>query len=186
MATLRKAKGDFNLDKLSRGFKQEKKELPRKIGNIAEQHFRSGFRKGGGQTNESTGGWKKRKRPAPGRAILVKSGKLRRDVRLRRYSWNMIRVATSSMTSDYASIHNTGGVIDHPGGTEYGFKSVQDARRGRIQFLRTGRGYIVLGKTPAHNIPIPQREFIGRSHKLNRKIGLRIRRETNLMFKRGR
>lgn len=179
-------KGDFNIDRQLKAFMREKKTLPRILGNIAENHFKEGFRKGGGMTNESRGGWKKRKQPAPGRALLVKSGKLRRDVRLRRATFNRIVVGTSSMTGDYANIHNEGGTINHPGGTEYGFKTVQAARRGKLTFLKTGQGYMVLGKTKPHKIDIPQREFIGHSNRLNKKIKDRIYKEINEFMKHGR
>ncbi len=55
----------------------------------------------------------------------------------------------------YAAIHEFGGIINHPGGTAYGFHPVT----GRFQFLRKSdeAAAEVLGRTGPHPIPIPER-----------------------------
>jgi phage gpG-like protein len=65
-----------------------------------------------------------------------------------------------SANSPYAAIHQHGGTIHHPGGTEYGYKTKADASQGKIKFLKTGTGYMVLGKTKPHKIKIPARPYM--------------------------
>lgn len=62
--------------------------------------------------------------------------------------------------SPYAAIHQFGGVINHPGGTAYGYKTKADAKRHRVLFLKDGTGYKVLGKTRPHDIKIPARPYL--------------------------
>lgn len=60
----------------------------------------------------------------------------------------------------YASIHEYGGVINHPGGTSYGFKTKSDIAKGKIRFLKKGRGAMELGVTGPHKIKIPERSYL--------------------------
>lgn len=86
---------------------REKRILPVVIGNKVKNHFKLGFRKGGGQTDDSRGGWKPRKvNTGRRRAILVKSGNLRADLRRRETSFNRTVVGTRAV--DYSSYHNEG------------------------------------------------------------------------------
>jgi len=108
MAEFKRVTKGFDLDKKFRFFMHEKKDLPLILGNLAKNHFLEGFEKGGGQTNDSLNGWQQRVIIDGGRAILVKSGMLRRDIKLKKYSFNRIVVGTSGITQDYASVHNKG------------------------------------------------------------------------------
>ncbi len=65
-----------------------------------------------------------------------------------------------SANSPYAAIHQYGGIIKHPGGTEYGFQTKADAAKGKVLFLKKGSGYMVLGKTRPHEIEIPARPYM--------------------------
>ncbi|ROL60071.1 hypothetical protein D9V86_09880 [Bacteroidetes/Chlorobi group bacterium ChocPot_Mid] len=65
-----------------------------------------------------------------------------------------------SANSPYAAIHQFGGIINHPGGTEYGFMTKADASKGKILFLKKGSGYMVLGTTKPHKIEIPARPYL--------------------------
>ena len=124
-----------------------KKTLPLRIANDVQNHFLRGFDRGGGSTDASTGGWAPRKRSrsarerkrSVGRAILVRSGKLKADIRKRKVSFSKISVGTNSIP--YAGFINDG--------------------------------------TPR----MKQREFIGDSKVLERKIQIRIRKEMNKIFK---
>lgn len=79
---------------------------------IAEEslnHFLEGFRKGGGQTDASKGGWQRRKNDVdPGRAILVghAGGDLRRDIDVQTVTNNLIVIGTKRII--YAAVHNEG------------------------------------------------------------------------------
>ena len=70
------------------------------------------------------------------------------------------RTIAITANSPYAAIHQFGGVINHPGGTAYGYMTKADASRGRIVFLKAGKGYMVLGKTKPHKITIPARPYV--------------------------
>jgi phage gpG-like protein len=68
-------------------------------------------------------------------------------------------MAISSL-APYAAIHQFGGVIQHPGGTPYGFMSKGKAQAGKIVFLKKNSGFMVIGKTKPHQIVIPARPYL--------------------------
>ena len=107
MATFKRIKGEFNI-KTKADFNVLTRKLPILLANQIERHFELGFRQGGGQTDESRGGWKPRKAADKGRGILIKSGTLRKDVRQREARFASIRVGTSGITQRYADVHNSG------------------------------------------------------------------------------
>ena len=108
MAIFKRVSGKFKIKSKQVFNSQIKRRLPIRLAVQIEKHFREGFEKGGGQTEASKGGWKARKKEDSGRAILVKSGVLRRDVKQREAHFNAIRIATSNTTIDYAEVHNRG------------------------------------------------------------------------------
>ena len=108
MATFKRVKGRFKI-KSTQVFKREvERRLPIILAAQIERHFRQGFEKGGGQTDDSKGGWAKRKKTDAGRGILIKSGVLRRDVKQRSATFRTILVGTSNRTVAYAQVHNEG------------------------------------------------------------------------------
>ena len=167
----------FNIDEVMKSFKKEKSQLPTILGNLAKNHFVEGFRKGGGQTNKSISGWKKRNYDT-GRATLVKSGKLRRDIKVRHKSFNRIVIGTGNITSDYAKAHNEGAKM-----------TVTKKQRGFFiaQYNNSKKNKeLWKGLIGAKTITIPQREYIGHSTQLNRKIVKRIYKETDRIWKTNR
>ncbi len=127
-------KGNFDDKRIRAQIKKFKRDMPIIAANLARNHFLAGFRKGGGQTDKSKGGWRPRKGGAdPDRALLVKSGNMRGDIKIRRSTFKNVTVAVRRIP--YAQYHNNG----------------------------TGRS--------------PQREFIGRSLVLERRIDGLISRE---------
>ena len=107
--TLKRVSGKFMI-KSKADFDKVSRILPIKLAVNTEKHFRSGFEKGGGQTDASKNGWQARKSKEKGgrRGILIKSGTLRRDVKQRSATFNRIEVGTSAITVDYADVHNSG------------------------------------------------------------------------------
>lgn len=102
-----------NVPDLIKTTEKFKKTVVRKIANLAKNHYLEGFRRGGKQTDKSRNGWKERKlknKKNRGRAILVKSGNLFRDLDVRKTTFEEIVLGTSSLTEDYASVHNDGGM----------------------------------------------------------------------------
>lgn len=187
MSITLKRKGDFKLDKSVKEYSRFKKRIPNILATTTVNHFKKGFSKGGKQTNDSKSGWKPRKKvwskkEKGSRNILVKTGTLQRDIQKKQATFKSIKVGTGNITSDYAEIHNKGGVINHPGGTNYGFRTKRDASAGKISFLKSGKGYLVLGKTKAHRIPIPKREFIGDSDSLDKKNLVSLRKGLDKVF----
>lgn len=59
-----------------------------------------------------------------------------------------------------AGANEFGATINHPGGTPYGYNSAEDAKNGKVKFLKKGAGYAVLGVTKPHIIKIPERSYI--------------------------
>lgn len=59
-----------------------------------------------------------------------------------------------------ASAHEFGANISHPGGTEYGYATSDEAKKHQVRFLKKGQGYLVLGVTRPHQIVIPMRSYI--------------------------
>ncbi len=58
-----------------------------------------------------------------------------------------------------ASLH-FGANINHPGGTPYGYKTRKDMENGKVQFLKKGTGFAVIGETAPHKINIPARPWL--------------------------
>jgi phage gpG-like protein len=100
---------------------RNKRQIARIVANEALNHFLVGFRKGGGQTD--AGMWRKRKlrvrdftskspkvraraRKQVGRAILVDTGALRRDIGVRSISSRKVSIGTTRIP--YARRHNEG------------------------------------------------------------------------------
>jgi len=118
MAFYRKHGWDFSrIEKLPTEWGKFKKITPMGIANIILNWFVLGFIKGGGQTDASRGGWKPRKNNKDsGRPILVKTGKLFRDLRRRKTTFKEIIVGTSGKLP-YDDAHNEG--IGHMPKREY-------------------------------------------------------------------
>lgn len=79
--------------------------LPVKLGNEAKNHFLQSFRNQG-FTDRGFQAWKPRRTGKDGRAILVKTGNLRRSIKVGSARWE--RVAIGSYSIDYAKVHNYG------------------------------------------------------------------------------
>lgn len=125
---IKKVKGDF--PDFDSNLNQIKKTLPPILANTAKNHFIDGFKTGGGKTDQSIGGWRKRKtsgsRRDQMRPILVKTADLRSDIKKLFISFRKIVIGSQNV--NYASYINEG--------TE----------------------------------KMPQREFIGKSRYLERKL----------------
>lgn len=107
-------RGDFNLPQLKRDLRTFRRNIPRIVAEESKNHFVAAFRKGGGQTDRSRSGWKARKpartpreaRRSAGRAILVRSGNMRDDIKARTVSFRQIKINVIHIP--YAIYHNDG------------------------------------------------------------------------------
>jgi phage gpG-like protein len=165
MAKAIKIRGKYHFD--THNFKTY---APREIANTALNHFKLGFRTEGGQTNASKGGWPPRKyktkqdrRTRRKRNLLVQQGTLKRSIRKLQVS--LRRITIGSRGVPHAEIQNEGGTIQHPGGTPYIMTSA-----GPRWLKKDGNYPPGVRFTKPHPIQIPQREFIGPSDELERKI----------------
>lgn len=89
-------------------FKPQLEKIVDAMGVIAANHFTTSFRNQG-FTDESLQSWQPRKRTERSRmgnrAILVKSGRLRRSIRSKRFGFLSVKILTDV---PYASVHNNG------------------------------------------------------------------------------
>lgn len=95
---------------MARRFRRFQRELPSRVSDIAVDHFRKNFQYQGLRVGPgSTEKWEPRKdnTKGAGRAILVKTGRLRRSLKPRP-THDTARVVASA---PYAAIHNRGGRI---------------------------------------------------------------------------
>lgn len=102
---IKKIKGDLPDPK---SFKNDFKALPMRLANHAKNHFLKGFKRNGGMTNESRGGWPRRRSGSQrnrGRSILVDTGALRRSIKVYKVSHNISAVGTGI---HYGKYHNEG------------------------------------------------------------------------------
>jgi hypothetical protein len=105
--------GDFEFRRKSKQLIALKSTLPIVLANLAVNHFKEGFKKGGGQTDASSGGWKARAANSKrnlGRAILVDTGALRRDIRKGKvsFTYTEIMAGNTPKTNKYAYVNNQG------------------------------------------------------------------------------
>lgn len=164
---------------------KQKKELERMLSQFpvvmgveAKNHFVKSF-KNQGFTDETLQRWKQRKSGNNGRAILVKSGDLRRSIKV-------VRTTSDSVTlgSDlpYSKIHNEGGKIE------------KKERKGTINFklYRDGRSRFAKAKNAnfqqdaifkEHTINIPQRKFMGNSASLIRNLKDKLQKGIKRIFR---
>jgi phage gpG-like protein len=150
-------------------FKPQLNKIVEAAGVLAVTHFTKSFANQG-FTDESLSTWQPRKRSERGksRAILVKSGRLRRSLRSKRFGSLAVKIMTDV---PYARIHNDGGLIER----EFDRKILSFTSGGRFAKTKTRKNrkevsYQQQVTINAHSIRMPKRQFIGYSGQLNRKI----------------
>jgi phage gpG-like protein len=133
---------------LSQELKQLYREAPRYVGNLALQHFNDNFQQQG-FVDDTLQPWPPRHDDGgQDRAILVKTGRLRRSLRISRLSTEEVVIGTDV---PYAKVHNEGGMINVKAHN-------RRSKRGNEFAVR------------AYIYKATQRKFIGASKQLDRKI----------------
>jgi phage gpG-like protein len=152
------------------------RSAPRMMGQLAVREFVGSFRRqaftdGAGVTHA----WPKRKKAdKKGRAILVKSGRLRRSIRVTSTDSDSVTVGSDV---SYAQLHNEGGVL-------HATQNIRAHRRRRYQedevsapgarkakYVRTHIGTSdVKAHTRTLATDMPQRQFMGASKALNDEV----------------
>ena len=91
----------------ARGVVRQFTGLMKAIGNIAVNEAKENFRRQG-YMDRSLKPWKPRKKRDEGRAILVKSGALRRSIRRISVSNKRVTIGSKGKPAVYAGVHNAG------------------------------------------------------------------------------
>jgi phage gpG-like protein len=159
---------------LKERFDTVRTRLPREMAVVARNYFVDSFRRQGWYEGRTLNRWKPRKGfKDRGRAILVKSGRLRRSIRIRRAEFSDIRIATDA---PYAAAHNFGfkGIVHVRQHTRRRYAFTREKyttrsgkSRSRIKRIEAG-SYSVRSHTRRMNLP--QRQFMGDTELLNKKL----------------
>lgn len=163
------------------------KGLTRKAGAMIVDFFKESFRRQGwwDRNKEKWAERKDRKRKGKGRAILVRSGRLRRSIRVIHSTAGKVIVGTDV---PYARIHNEGGefmvtqnVSSHTrkahGRKGYTTASGRKVRRGTV------REHTVKAHGRTRKVGMPRRQFMGSSAALERRLYGLVSREVYAALK---
>lgn len=91
----------------ARGVVRQFKGIMTQIGNIAVNEAKTNFKRQGFM-DRSLKRWKPRKKPDPGRAILVKTGRLRRSISRLSTTNKRVTIGSKGKAAVYAGVHNYG------------------------------------------------------------------------------
>lgn len=155
------------------------RQMPTLVGGIAVTFFKERFKQQN-WVDVNTQPWKKRKesraqrKKNAGRAVLVKSGRLRRSIRVTRKGRDFVAVGTDV---PYAQIHNEGGRIrgtvtvkKHTRGSFY-MDEVSKPGARKEKWVKKKAGDVqVKSHSRKMNTNIPQRQFMGSSAVLRQKL----------------
>lgn len=148
--------------------------VPNIIAETATEYFKDSFSR-----KEFNGvAWTKTKQPVQRGSLMVRSGALVSSIRPSLISPDQVRISAGGPKAPYAKVHNEGGTINHPGGTAWtmipeaqGDKVLRPVWVSNTKAAATGKKY---PRTAPHQIPIPQRQFMGDSAELSQKMIDRI------------
>ena len=155
------------LRRLKEGFTEVRYRLPRIAGSKAVGFFKGNFRRRGFPMNGVLRKWPQREQPdyRPGGALLVKSGRLRRSIKITLQTQQKVAVGTNV---PYAQAHNEGADIT---GQVFvpAFRRKQHKRKvnGKTQNVAAST---VKGHNRKMNTHLPQRRFMGPSPDLMKSI----------------
>ena len=147
-------------------------QAPRMVGTMAVNFFKDRFERGGWQ-DASFKKWDARKNnktkgKTKKRAILVQTGRLRRSIRITHVLNNSVHVGTDV---PYAQLHNEGGSINTTASVR------AHTRKGK-----KGKSHAVKAHTRKVLINITQRQFMGNSDFLNRRIQMNLIHKLKQIF----
>lgn len=168
-------------------FQRVKQQLPAVLGTIAVNYFTDSFRRQGWRDFNIVP-WAKRKASAKnnrGRAILVRSARLRNSIRLQQATWARTTVATSV---PYATAHNEGytGTVQVRGHKRHIYTKHKEAYTTRKGTTRNRTARKAAGeydvKAHSRKMSLPQRQFMGDSEVMNRKFDVAVTRAVDKIF----
>lgn len=184
----------YNWGALRPRFRKVREELPLQMATVAQNFFVGSFQRQGWYdgltlkrwTPRKGEKWRRKKKGRRGnRAILVKTGRLRRSIKIRSARFQKIVIATDV---DYAAAHNYGykGTVSVRSHTRrrYGREKEEYTTKTGKQRTRTNKvvksSYIVRQHT--RKMSLPQRQFMGDSPMLDRKLNKVIERHLEYLF----
>lgn len=161
-------------------FRQVIRQLPAKMGNMAERHFKESFRAKGFDDN-GLQRWPPRKAAGRG-SLMIQSGALKRSIHRSRMTANSVTITAGDGKVPYAKIHNEGGTT-HPTVTAkmIAFAYHMSKGAGTPEQAKMWRGIAHTRKNKL-TVNIPQRKFMGRSKSLDRKTIEMIKHDINSIF----
>jgi phage gpG-like protein len=138
------------------------RDLPRLAGNTALNFFKDSWDHEGFVDHRRERWMKRKVNTGSRRRLLVKTGRLRRSLRMR-YTQRRVIISTDV---PYAKIHNEGGTIS-------GSVNVRAHKR---------RNRPVRAHTRTVNTVIPKRQFMGHSHTLDKRLELLVTRSLTQIY----
>ena len=165
-----------NLDLKTLELEQAINKLPKKVKDIGVQFFKSRFR-AQGWYDSTFMPWKARKgkdTKGKGRAILIKSGRLRNSIRGRVFGSDIV------FGSDvkYAKVHNEGGLITKHARSELFVRNRYTSGRFK-KGTSPGQGHTYKSST----YKMPKRQFMGDSAHLRKLVTRTIENTVKNVFK---
>ena len=145
---------------------EARRGLPLILKNEAVNYAMDAFKKQGWEGTPWPARSKRTK--GKGRALLVKTGRLKRSIGAYSHVESEERIILGSDVP-YAKIHNFGGVIDRAARSETFSRNRRVKGIGKGRFRRgvtKGRGF----SFKAHQIRIPRRQFLGDTPKLKERL----------------
>ena len=175
-------------------FRKVREELPLQLAAVAQNFFVDSFQRQGWYDSltlkrwqpRADESWRRKKKGRRGnRAILVKTGRLRRSIKIRSARFQKIVIATDVA---YAAAHNYGykGTVSVRSHTRrrYGREKEEYTTKTGKQSTRQKKvvksSYTVRQHTRKMNLP--QRQFMGHSPMLDRKLNKVIERQMEHLF----
>lgn len=172
---------NFNLNAIERHFKQVLLYAPGLLGNDAVNFFLDSWKRQG-WLNYSNTAWRQRSKNSKrnkGRAILVDSGRLRRSIRIVKITGGAVTIGTDV---PYARMHNEGfkGVVNIAAFTRNRYvkekvgigKLTKKGKEKTKTVSRVGSSHTV--KAHTRRVNMPQRQFMGYSHYLDKQLHRRL------------
>lgn len=165
-----------NINELRQKYNTLRRKLPLVLGKEAVNFFKDNFRKGGWEGDNGNEQWQNRKPDIDGRArsrrTLIKSGNLRRSIRIATTTYNSVTIATNL---PYAKIHNEGGtIVQKPTWRQRMFFSHRSNQAEESRNRSAANAWAAMSTAKKLTIPIPKRQFMGNSKALDERIEKRI------------
>lgn len=158
----------FKLNEVLNKFEHLKRDLPQVLANDSVRFFNDSFNKQAWDGAK----WQKLKKPRKGGTILVKTGRLKRSIKVQSASFKIIKVISNT---PYSQIHNEG------------FKGVEKVkshtrRIGVVRKLGKAAGVTDVA-SHTRKMNMPKRQFMGDSKELTKQHVVKIEKALSTCFK---